>query len=225
MNGTFIWGNELDMSKGIRIGPPHTSPYKDEDEIERTGLYASVPRIDRNSVSARGRIYDNYGELVFVDDDSKIMLDAQNYSMRRLRRVKRKPLIDQLQKISSLVGEILRYDLEAAESLFTDHYVGAQEEEPLKLSQYVEAGVGVCRHQCLLAALILERAIEKGILPIGEIRVERNENIKPNGDRGSHAWAIYRYKGVDYVVDAAMKNVGEREAAGKRVGWRYDLED
>lgn len=82
--------------------------------------------------------------------------------------------------------------------------------------QTQEQGYGVCRHQALLAAYILEKMTREGAIR-GSARIDRN-TIK---GRGGHAWAVFRTPdGREYIIDPAQEYAGPIEAAPTD-GWKY----
>jgi transglutaminase-like putative cysteine protease len=109
------------------------------------------------------------------------------------------------------------YNLEAAENLSRPHY-GTK--GLISLSEYVERGVGVCRHQCLLAAVILETLAENKIVA-GKSGVERNHDLDANG---AHAWATFETPGGQkFVLDPAQDFVGTKDKAHAEGRWKYYL--
>lgn len=84
------------------------------------------------------------------------------------------------------------------------------------LGEYLNEAGGVCRHQALLAAYILEKLIKDGYLS-GKVSVDRN---KVKGE-GGHAWA--RYTDADnetFIIDSAQDYCG-RLADAKKGRWKY----
>jgi hypothetical protein len=75
-------------------------------------------------------------------------------------------------------------------------------------TQFKDPG-GVCRQQCLLAGVLMEKAIEAGLLD-GNVSVDRNA-VK---GVGGHAWARYTYADSNgkervMIVDPAQRTSGE----------------
>jgi hypothetical protein len=88
------------------------------------------------------------------------------------------------------------------------------------LSVFVRRGFGVCRHQGLLAAYLLERLVDDGILQ-GHAGVERNE--LPDAG-GGHAWAIFHTSNESIVVDPAMGFLGTKDEARREGHHEYALD-
>ena len=111
----------------------------------------------------------------------------------------------------------MKYDGDAVEELSAT-YAG---DLNVSIGEYIEKGIGVCRHQGLLAAYIVEKMISDGKLA-GKAKVERN-TIQEFG--GSHAWATFEAEdGTEYVIDAAQNFVGKKQDARKIArAWDYYL--
>ena len=125
-----------------------------------------------------------------------------------------------LRMINDYVRQTLHYDMDAVDRLSEPHYYI---QGMIDLSEYVEAGVGVCRHQALLSALLAEKAIDAGYLQ-GAVGVERNHDRQLNG---AHAWAVVRSgpdRRKDMIIDPAQNYVGSRaRAADDPRRWKYYL--
>ena len=184
------------------------------------GYYKGYPIIGRRSPSVRGGVQGAIGgEQNIVDDTSPYMQQVVAATLRRLAfeykpdhlpspRAVLKTIVDQ-------TALLLDYDIETTEALAEELSRG---EQLVPLSSYVEAGVGVCRQQSLLAALLIEAAVDAGYLT-GQTWVERNQDLLK---QGAHEWTMYRdASGDEYIVDAASKVVLSREEATRRSGWRY----
>lgn len=65
------------------------------------------------------------------------------------------------------------------------------------------ANGGVCRHLALMSGLLLERAIQEGVLD-GEVYYFRGDG---------HGWAVYRNSSGDYVIDPAQDTWGPLRGA------------
>lgn len=177
--------------------------------------YCGYPLITRDSSIAGGVYGTKTSEMCVVNDrhfvvDGAVRRVLQNIDDSHTRNV--------LQSIEKGTAATLHYDFDATEQM-SRPYCGKL--GLVYLNEYIEAGVGVCRHQALFAGLCIERAISEGLLG-GNVHVERNfDRTAPAG----HAWAVYCENGVDYIVDPANHVVDEREAANRLNVWRYRMEE
>jgi hypothetical protein len=202
--------------------------YGEPDERGPYGYLDGRPILGRRSPHIKGGIYLGGGprEAIAVSPETDPRIDAVYDRMTRKRvlggLVKRalggKPTTnEQLQTVFATVQEVMKYDGPAVEAL-SDQYRG---DRVVSLGNYIEQGVGVCRHQGLLAAYLIERLIEDGKMK-GSVHIERN-TIPEYG--GAHAWASYTDEsGTDYVIDAAQSFVGtKKEARAQARTWDYYL--
>lgn len=92
----------------------------------------------------------------------------------------------------------------------------------LELSLFMEAGVGVCRHQALACAALLERFKDEGYIR-GAISVDRNERVGvPGQEDGGHAWVRYTSKdGLVQILDVARGYYGLLKNADPNEHWEY----
>lgn len=195
-----------------------------EDETAPHGYYQGHKIIGRESKTVKGGVYLSLGsEAVVVDDTSPTLQKATEYMRAELPRYTRDPSEASLQSILERVNEItqtlLPYNDAITDRLSKPHY---DNNGLINLSEYVDAGGGVCRHQCLLAAYLMEDLVENGTLS-GNVRVERNRD---NSLHGAHAWAVLEMPGEQpLVVDPAQDFVGSKSEAQQQDRWKYDLPD
>jgi hypothetical protein len=96
--------------------------------------------------------------------------------------------------------------------------IGYENDRKISLGRFVEEAGGVCRHQGLLAAYILERMQDEGELSDND-RVESDRN-DVNGS--AHAWARFTSSdGTVYVVDPAQRFFGSIQDAQAYGRWPY----
>lgn len=195
--------------------------YGNENTEAPYGTYRNHPIIGRNSLSVRNGVYGTRSsEFVIVDNKSNLLQQVTNDFMESLPNVEEAATLSTtmlMRKVALRVANILRYNIDATERLSRPHY---GQKGLIDLSEYVEQGVGVCRHQALLAAHLIEELIETGYID-GSVGVERNEVIELNG---AHAWAVYRSRtAADVIVDPAQSFVGTRKEAKRQGRWRYEL--
>ena len=188
------------------------------------GYYKNHPVIGRESPSVKNGVYftvNPNSEAVVVDDASRTLQQAAKGMLRQVgRRFGKAPTVSTkktLELVDKYTDQLMPYDLEKTEKLSAPHY---NDNGLINLSEYVENKAGVCRHQCLLAAFLLETLVDKGVL-VGRSGVERNHDIDAHG---AHAWAIFEQpNGTVYVVDPAQGFVGTKEQARAKGLWKYDL--
>jgi hypothetical protein len=191
------------------------------DDQERPTVYGRAI-IGRNSKTVKDSIYaTRNSEMILVDDKTPIVKQTVEEALQLVAETgqARLTLRDKLTLMNQAVFLTMRYDLSAVNQV-----CDAKRGQIVPLSQFIQQGIGVCRQQALLAALILEEAVTRGVLPDGEVHVERNVDMQVTPDGSGHAWAIYRPKdGKDFVVDPAMKITGTRKEAGAKTKWRHYL--
>jgi len=201
--------------------------YQDPDLEGIYGYVDGYPIIGRDSDSIKG-IYLGGGarEAILVDPNNDPRLDAVYKSLQKrsmlkslMKRVIGSNYDDvegQLEIVKSAVQSVMKYDRNTVDQ-FTRQFYG---DKKVYLGEFIDRGIGVCRHQGLLAAYLIERLINDGKLQ-GLARVERN-TIPEYG--GTHAWAAFTTKdGNQYVVDPAQSFVGSKKAARKQNRWDYYL--
>lgn len=184
------------------------------------GFLNGHPIIGRNSRSVRNGIYGTaHSEQLVVDDASRYVSGIVGRFMHETHRFARETSNNQrdiLRRIERFVADIMNYDADAVERLSKPHF---ESRGMIMMSDYMKAGVGVCRHQAVLAALIMEQAIDEGVLE-GSIGVQRNMDTEVNG---AHAWAVFRdTSNHAIIVDPAQRFVGTREEAKAESGRRWN---
>jgi len=231
-NGTYLTGfinngNNQKNVQGIEDKFTHflvedieeKASYGDRTPDTPYGTHLNYAIIGRNSPSVRGGVYGTRSsEFVIVDDKSQALKKVVDDFMETLSKspdAEAFSTMNLLKRINFRVANVLAYDLERVERLSEPHY---DHKGLIGLSEYVERGVGVCRHQALLAAHLIEEVIDRGYLT-GKASVERNHDLEANG---AHAWAVYKSDAEDdIIVDAAQGFVGSRQKATEEGRWRY----
>jgi hypothetical protein len=197
--------------------------FEPSDEVAPYGYFHKHPIIGRASSSVMNGVYGtSSSEWVVVDNEDPLTTEVVDEVLDELHELGKTPTNQTytlLKHIETRVSEVLDYDLDEVDQMSEPHY---RKKGLINLSDYIEAGVGVCRHQALLAALLIETAINENLLD-GTVGVERNVDLELNG---AHAWAVYR-DGVhpDLIVDPANNFVGTRAEAKRRKLWRYLVSD
>lgn len=94
--------------------------------------------------------------------------------------------------------------------------------DKIALNDYIDAKVGVCRHQALTVGALLESYIDKGDLR-GQVSIDRSQTWSPNGEASGHAWVRYTTsRGTIYIIDVAQGYIGElTDRSIEHGGWNY----
>lgn len=188
------------------------------DRESRYGYFKNHPIIGRDSPTVKNGVFvSSDSEALLVDDKSKIVRDSVEKIIANAK--KGASTKDILGILNIEIGRVMKYDLQAVDRISESYY---NNNDIIALSQYMEAGVGVCRHQAILVALCMEEMVNRGILK-GEVHVERNQNER---GRPGHAWAVLRVGEVedqDIIVDPANQFVDTRRVATKIHQWNYYL--
>lgn len=125
-----------------------------------------------------------------------------------------------LEAVFETVKEQMKYSQEGVDKTLgsIDHKDGGK----VDLSMFMEDGVGVCRHQALVAGVLLEKMKDEGHIR-GNVSVDRNMNWSPKGEPSGHAWVRYTSHGGDVVVlDVAQDYLGFLdETVGRKDMWNY----
>jgi hypothetical protein len=89
------------------------------------------------------------------------------------------------------------------------------------LEYFISLGKGVCRHQALLAAYLIEKQIQQGNVK-GKVSIDSNFITH----RGGHAWV--RFKDANnqvFVLDPTNENIGQLDQVDSNPsnpeGWSY----
>lgn len=194
--------------------------FGDEDAQAPYGYYKNHAIIGRNSRSVRDGVYGtSSSECVVVDDKNNLIRKITADFVRELNRADTQTLsyLNVLTLAEFQTANVMHYDKDAVEALSSPYY---DNNGLIMMSDYVREGVGVCRHQALLVAHLVEEAIGQRIIG-GSVGVERNHDLEA---RGAHAWAVYRpVKGADVIIDPAQHFVGTRKRAEQEKRWRYKV--
>lgn len=157
-------------------------------------------------------------EAIVVDDEtmpvlSEIYQEVQtlieerggNYKTNALRAV-----FDIATKRIKFIGEDGVKDIANELNIWPDKKVG--------LKVYIKRG-GVCRHQNLLCAYLLERLCKDGHLG-GKVSVDRNFVE----GQGGHAWCRYTSRnGTVFILDVTQEYIGKLDdLTGNELRWFYE---
>jgi hypothetical protein len=90
----------------------------------------------------------------------------------------------------------------------------------ISLDIFIENGTGVCIHQALTVAAVLESLKEKGVVG-GRPSVDRNSGYS-NGKNYGHAWVRYTNSaGEIFIIDTALEFKGSLKKAIEFGKWNY----
>lgn len=196
----------------------------EKDAAAPYDYYKGHPVIGRDSPTLKNGVYLTPStEAVIVDDESDALQQARQLVRDELRRDFRypaeAPAIKVLESVNRVTRQLLAYSDAVSDRLGAPHY---GRNGLINLSDYIQAGGGVCRHQCLLAAHLIESLTEDGTLP-GQAGVERNHDVPLHS---AHAWAVLKIPNEDsLVVDPAQNFIGSKSEARQQGHWKYDLPD
>jgi hypothetical protein len=231
--GTFVTGHMVTDNSPIQaqytqvfvddLKREGSVSYETRDYTALHGYYEGHPIIGSLSRSMRGGVYGTTNsEHMLVDNESPVVKNAVEQIMAYARRVAEAngSQRDILRAIKAGVAGFMTYDLPAVERLSSPHY---KDRGIIHLSDYLKAGIGICRHQAVLDALVIEQAIEERLLK-GTTGVQRNLDLEANS---GHAWAVFRdEQNHTIIVDSAQDYVGTREETkGDPTRWNYYVSD
>lgn len=183
--------------------------YEEPDRESQNGYYLGRPIIGRDT-PINGGIYVGGGEreAIVVDDskgDSPLNDVYTELLSVRQRAVKRGENFKGtlLSHVFDLVKDRLPYSPRKVNQVAIIRRL--KPDDPVSLDTYIQMGGGVCRHQALLAAYLLERLKKEGIVR-GSVSIDRNY-VK---GRGGHAWVRYvNSAGILFVIDPARELISE----------------
>jgi hypothetical protein len=122
--------------------------------------------------------------------------------------------------IFKTIRDTMRYSPAEVSILYWSNH--SKDGEKVELGNYIHAGVGVCRHQALAVASLLEMYTDSGELP-GKVGVDRSKDWNPNGELDEHAWVRYTNSANQvYILDVAQDYFGP--LTNRRIehgGWNY----
>jgi hypothetical protein len=101
--------------------------------------------------------------------------------------------------------------------------LGPADGQKIELGVFMDAGVGVCRHQALACAALLEDFKDAGYIH-GHVSIDRSHRWDPDNDkdRGGHAWVRYTTEDDNaYILDVAQNYFGPAEEGTEEARWNY----
>ena len=116
-----------------------------------------------------------------------------------------------------LVKEKMPYNSAKVDSIHRNY--GGEPDQKIGLNRYLKSHAGVCRHQALLAAYLLEKLVDDGYLG-GKVSVDRNVIL----GLGGHAWVRYTTSwGKVVILDIAQNCFGSLDKLKKEgTHWFYE---
>lgn len=201
-NKPLAYFNKTDIAKG-RLAK--SAFYEEPDEESFNGHFQGRPVIGRDTainggvyVGARGR------EAVVVDDTTQPHLNQVYAEMqqRQTAKTRGQPFKSGiLETVYGIALEKIPYD-----SKRTEEYLKTfLPDKKVALSQFIILKAGVCRHQALFVAYLLERLAKEGFIQ-GRASIDRNYAA----GRGGHAWVRYtNSRGIVFIIDPAKHYIGK----------------
>jgi|GEM_PF-2314190 len=188
--------------------------YKPPEQNAPHGYFKGIPIIGRDSPINKGIYIGGSEREGIVVDDGKDQILGQTFHELVTKiwedlspgKTDPKPF---LTTIFNLVREKLPY------SAAIVYQVGGNlKDEEILLGEFVKNKGGICRHQNLLTAYLLEKLIKLKLIK-GKVSADRN---KFGGS--AHAWTRYESEtGEVFIIDPAMNYVGPLQNA---IVWFYD---
>lgn len=189
-------------------------------------MYGGRLLIGRDTPIDGGVYYGTYGgEAIVVDTEkypnqyNKLLGEVLEKSRDQQGRVMRSKI---LQAVFDTVSQHMTYSKEGVNQLLSELGKGAfKNGTKVNLEHFIEDGVGVCRHQALVAGVLLERLKKVGHIR-GEVSVDRSMQWNPKGEKDGHAWVRYTGSTGDVMIlDIAQGYFGFLEDVSDRGGWNY----
>ncbi len=211
--------DHAEWDRTIKIGERlKTLPFYEEPSRESpTGKWQGRDIIGRDRPINRG-VYlgGREREAIVVDDQKQQALNDvyQDFLSRRQAKEAQGIPFKQgvLDEAYNLTREVMPYSDTAVSELTR----GLKPDQKVALESFIGKG-GVCRHQALLCAYLLERLAKEGKVA-GHVSIDRN--FVPG--RGGHAWVRYTNSaGEVFIIDPAQQFIGKIEQTGKNA-WFYE---
>ena len=190
--------------------------------VKKSGeTYQGRRLIGRDSPVDGGVYFGTYGGEAIVVDSEKY---PEQYDIL-FKSVIEKSTVDGkvqkskvLQAVFDTVKDGMQYSQEGVDRITRDLPDG----DKIELSSFMQEGVGVCRHQALAVAVMLEKMKKEGHIS-GDISVDRNMQWSPKGEKEGHAWVRYTgSNGVVGILDVAQNNgLVLLQDVDPAAGWNY----
>lgn len=188
---------------------------------ERLGIkgetYKGRPIIERDSRIDGGVCLGRYRrEAIVVDSSYSPYLVGLYNIVEKGASIGDSVMRDRILKsvFINVVNAMPKQDENAVANLVRKHNVG--DDGLISLETFVREGTGVCRHDALICAFLLEKFKDNGFIR-GKPSVDRNYH-----DKGAHAWCRYTsHSGTVVILDVMQKYFGLLKNSGKNGRWDY----
>lgn len=180
--------------------------YKPPDQYAAYGYFKGRLIIGRDT-PINGGIYGGAGsrEAIVVDDktDGGVLVNSYVHLYNQIangHNAQKSEVPIFILKAFELVRSMMPYDKDKIQQLISGRGADAE----MHLSYFIQNRVGICRHQALFVAYLLEKLIQEKKLN-GKVSVDRNSSAL----MGAHAWA--RFTTPDkkvFIIDPAQGYVG-----------------
>ncbi len=196
--------------------------YEESDKDSKYGYFQERPIIARDT-PIQGGVYVGGGdrEAIVVDDtkkNSELERIYQNFLAGRKKIVEEGGHFKQriLGDVLDTVQKELPFDKQKVEDIVRKHDAG--DNQKILLDVFIREKAGVCRHEALLGAYMLERLAKEGYIR-GKVSIDRN--FVPG--RGGHAWIRYRSEdGIVVIIDPAQDYIGKLDDVDTDNQWFYE---
>ena len=189
----------------------NNSFYEEPSSESKYGSWQGRPIIGRD-FPINGGVYLGGGEreAIVVDDNKQPELKSIYQELLKRRAIKEKrgePFkYGVLKEVFDITREMLPFNERVVDGLTAD----LEPDQKIALSVFINSKGGVCRHEALLAAYLLEKLkVDKYVS--GKVSVDRNFVE----GKGGHAWVRYVNSANQvYIIDPAQNFIGRIEDIG-----------
>lgn len=231
------WGRTEKVQDRLRPSAEFVPP-KPGDQEAPYGRYSGRPVIGSGMSRIIGGVYlgANAREAIVVDDSPE---NPAGQLLDKIYRERFQPLLRQLAigyrsslrdtalfAVYQAVLQTMPYNARMTREM-VEHYTGGQPDKKLHLAVFAYHHLGVCRHQALLAAYLLEKLLtekDKELRLKGSFSVERNQLASSDESLElAHVWVRYTTSdGEVFILDPAQQKFGRlRDLIGKPGAWEY----
>ena len=192
--------------------------------------YLMRPLIGRDDKIGGGVYYGTYSGEAIVIDPEKYPAQYERYYKKAVSRATSDGHVSRSRILASVYETVhseMAYSQEGVDQILAnfankDGLADFPDGEKVELSAFMSKGVGVCRHQALACAILLERFKEEGYIR-GDISVDRSSRWDPkDGKADGHAWVRYiANNGQIMILDVAQDYIGRIEDTDPAAHWNY----
>jgi hypothetical protein len=212
------------------VAEPPLWRYTQSARAEYGDTYGNRPLIARDTPIRGGVFYTTAGGEAIVVDPNKYPAKYREWYMAAQNSASENGIVKKdriLRAVFNTVAIRMRYSEPGVEALLTkiatDNGMPAfQDGIKVELGDFMNRGVGICRHQALAAGALLEMFQDDGHIG-GAISIDRNEFAEPGDtELEGHAWVRYTTSdGLPYVMDIAHGYLGALDDSVTQVNWEY----